>query len=51
MERVSDLETFRAFFSLVCASTGQVLNLARRRGTFALRGRRWRDGYFSFKDG
>lgn len=29
MEQVSDLETFRAFFSLVCSSTGQVLNLAR----------------------
>ena len=29
MERIGDLETFRGFFSLVCASTGQVLNLAR----------------------
>ena len=28
MEQVSDLETFRTFFSLVCASTGQILNLA-----------------------
>lgn len=29
LEQVSDLETFRAFFALTCASTGQVLNLAR----------------------
>ena len=29
MEQVGDLETFRAFFSLVCASTGQIVNLAR----------------------
>ena len=29
MEQVGDLETFRAFFSLVCASTGQELNFAR----------------------
>jgi len=44
MERVSDLETFRAFFSLVCASTGQVLNLARLgrdAGVSAPTARRW----------
>ncbi len=27
LEQVSDLETFRAFFALTCASAGQVLNL------------------------
>ena len=44
MEQVSDLETFRAFFSLVCASTGQVLNLARLgrdAGVSAPTARRW----------
>ena len=44
MEQVSDLETFRAFFSLVCTSTGQVLNLARLgrdAGVSAPTARRW----------
>ena len=44
MEQVGDLETFRAFFSLVCASTGQVLNLARLgrdAGVSAPTARRW----------
>ena len=44
MEQVSNLETFRAFFSLVCASTGQVLNLARLGrdvGVSAPTARRW----------
>ena len=44
MEQVSDLETFRAFFSLVCASTAQVLNLARLgrdAGVSAPTARRW----------
>ncbi len=44
MERVGDLETFRGFFSLVCASTGQILNLARLgrdAGVSAPTARRW----------
>ena len=44
MEQVGDLETFRAFFSLVCASTGQVLNharLGRDAGVSAPTARRW----------
>ena len=44
MEQVSNLETFRAFLSLVCASTGQVLNLARFGrdvGVSAPTARRW----------
>ncbi len=44
MEQVANLETFRAFFSLVCASTGQVLNLARLGrdvGVSAPTARRW----------
>ena len=44
MEQVGDLETFRAFFSLVCASTGQVPNLARLgrdAGVSAPTSRRW----------
>ena len=44
IEQVSDLETFRTFFSLICASTGQVLNLARLgrdTGVSAPTARRW----------
>jgi len=44
MEQVGDLETFRAFLSLVCASTGQVVNLARLgrdAGVSAPTARRW----------
>ena len=44
MEQVGDLETFRTFFSLVCASTGQVVNLARLgrdAGVSAPTARRW----------
>ena len=44
LEQVSDLESFRAFFSLVCAATGQVLNLARLgrdAGISAPTARRW----------
>ena len=44
MEQVGDLETFRAFFSLVRASTGQVLNharLGRDAGVSAPTARRW----------
>ena len=42
--QVGDLETFRAFFSLVCAASGQVLNLARLgrdAGVSAPTARRW----------
>ena len=44
IEPVSDLETFHTFFSLICASTGQVLNLARLgrdTGVSAPTPRRW----------
>ncbi len=44
MEQVGDLETFRGFFSLVCASTGQVVNFARLgrdAGVSAPTARRW----------
>lgn len=44
VEQVGDLETFRAFFSLVCASSSQVLNLARLgrdAGVSAPTARRW----------
>ena len=44
IEQVGDLETFRAFFSLICASSAQVLNLARLGrdvGVSAPTARRW----------
>ena len=44
IEHVGDLETFRAFFSLTCAASGQVLNLtrlARDVGISAPTARRW----------
>ena len=44
IEHVGDLETFRAFFSLACAASGQVLNLtrlARDVGVSAPTARRW----------
>lgn len=44
MEQVRDLETFRRFFQLVCASTGRLLNLARLgrdAGVAAPTARRW----------
>lgn len=44
IEQVGDLETFRAFFSLVCAASGQMLNfarLARDAGISAPTARRW----------
>ena len=44
IEHIGDLETFRAFFSLTCAASGQVLNLtrlARDVGISAPTARRW----------